>query len=160
MPVLAPAQAVDALPTPRNFDANPEVSTVTCVADSAGSLNNKYFTLMNNATAYYCWFNVNSAGVDPAPGGTGVEVALATNASAATVSTAVATALSASAFDADVVGTTVKIASNASVNATDVAAGDSGFTVSVAHQGSALRNQIGSVNQNPGSLTNAPSVIS
>jgi hypothetical protein len=57
-----------------------EWTTVTAVADVAGSLNNKYFYMAsaNNATQYYVWFNVASGGTDPALANkTGVEVDIA-----------------------------------------------------------------------------------
>lgn len=74
------------------------VQTVVVHADVAGSLNSKYFLLNSGANAhlYYVWFNVNGAGVDPAVAGrTGIEVDLATGASAAAVGTAMATAIAA-----------------------------------------------------------------
>lgn len=73
-----------------------EVEKITCVADAAGSLNNRYFLIDKfNALGYYVWFNVNAAGVDPAPAGgrTGVVVAIATSAIANNVATALAAAL-------------------------------------------------------------------
>ena len=88
--------------------ANPlaaEVQTITAVADSSGSLNSTWwkFTLPGNApfqvsgtwyTFIYVWYNINSAGVDPAPsGGYGVSVAGATNATATTLGGATRTAL-------------------------------------------------------------------
>ena len=76
-----------------------EVATITAVADVAGSLNSTYFTfsLLDTAgvaTNFYVWLNVNAAGVDPAVGGaTGIEVAVATGATDATVAGAIRTAL-------------------------------------------------------------------
>lgn len=76
-----------------------EVQTVTTVADSSGSLNNTYFefytagnpTFFVSGTAYtfyYVWYNINSAGSDPAPsGGYGIQVTAATNASNSTIAT-------------------------------------------------------------------------
>lgn len=83
------------------FYLNPTVAThgiqtIGLVADSSGSLNSKYFLLedANGVHKYYVWFNINSAGVDPAvPGRTGVPIIGATNASAATLGAAVATAI-------------------------------------------------------------------
>lgn len=72
--------------------------TVALVADVSGSLNSKYFLLedASGAHKYYVWFNINSAGVDPAVAGrTGVPITGATNASAATLGAAVATAVAA-----------------------------------------------------------------
>lgn len=72
--------------------------TITCVADSSGSLNNKYFYINagNNGTAYYVWFNVSGGGTDPSLAGlTGVEVDISTGDTASAVATAVAAALDA-----------------------------------------------------------------
>lgn len=70
--------------------------TIATVADVAGSLNSTYFFLQDVffSSAWYVWFSVNSAGVDPnIPGRIGVQVNLSTNASANTVATAVSTAI-------------------------------------------------------------------
>ncbi len=116
-----------------------EVSTVVCTADVSGSLNSKYF-LVNTATdaiQYYVWLNVNSLGVDPAISGkTGVEVAVATSASANTIATAVAAALDALAGFVSTASTATVTITNAVVGSTtDIAAGNSGFTVAVTTQG-------------------------
>lgn len=74
-----------------------ETADITTVADVAGSLNSKYW-LLNGAdgTNWYIWYNINSAGVDPAVAGrTGISVAGATGASANTLASATKTALSA-----------------------------------------------------------------
>lgn len=83
--------------------ANPEafeVQDVTLAADSSGSRNStwwKFFTA-GDVVGYYVWYNINSAGVDPAPAGlTGIEVAGATNATADTLATATRAAITASA---------------------------------------------------------------
>jgi hypothetical protein len=114
-----------------------EVSTVTCGADTAGSLNNKYFTFNTPAAAYYCWLNVNSAGVDPAVANkTGVEVAIATGATASDVATAVAAAIDALALIAATASVADVTITNAADGAnTDVGAGNSGFSVAVATAG-------------------------
>lgn len=67
-----------------------QVTTVTTVADVSGSLNNKYFFLpsANDETIYVVWMNVNSAGTDPKiPNTTSLEIAVATNATDATIAT-------------------------------------------------------------------------
>ena len=76
-----------------------ECRTVTAVADSSGSLNDTYFDL-NVVGAdfvevpYYVWLNVNAAGVDPAVSGkTGIEVEVATDATAAVVAAAIVAAV-------------------------------------------------------------------
>jgi hypothetical protein len=76
------------------------VVDVTCAADTSGNKNSTWFKFYSagNAYGYYVWFNINSAGVDPAVSGlTGIEVAGATNASAATLATAAIAAIAASA---------------------------------------------------------------
>lgn len=73
--------------------------TWTTVADSAGSLNDTYLDL--NVIGYdfledqyYVWLNVNSAGTNPAISGkTGIEVAVATGATAAVIAAAIVTAI-------------------------------------------------------------------
>lgn len=68
-----------------------ETTNVTFTADTAGSLNSTFFTFEDQPGTHkgYVWFNINSAGVDPAPvGRTGYAVAGATGATAATLATA------------------------------------------------------------------------
>ncbi len=83
--------------------ANPpalEVQDVTCAADTAGSRNSTWwkFYTAGDLHGYYVWYNINSAGVDPAPAGlTGIEVAGATGATASTLGGATRTAIAASA---------------------------------------------------------------
>lgn len=78
-----------------------EVQDVTCAADTAGNKNSTwwYFTTAGDAYKYYVWYNINSAGVDPAPSGYngGIQVAGATGATAATLATATIAAINASA---------------------------------------------------------------
>lgn len=72
---------------------------VTCAADTAGSKNSTYWTFnsANDLYGYYVWYNINSAGVDPAVSGrTGIQVAGATGATAATLATATIAAIVAS----------------------------------------------------------------
>ena len=82
--------------------ANPfayEVQDVTCAADSSGSRNSTWwkFYASGDVAGYYVWYNINSAGVDPAPAGlTGIEVAGATDATANTLAGATRTAIAAS----------------------------------------------------------------
>ncbi len=77
-----------------NVYLNPTVAagaqTIALAADVAGSLNSTYFTLFDEqGNGYYVWFNINSAGVDPAVAGkTGIQVAGATGATAATLGAA------------------------------------------------------------------------
>ncbi len=121
-----------------------EVSTIKCVADVAGSLNSRWFTLYSalNAKKVYVWFNINSAGVDPAPSGYdyGITVAGATGASAATLATALASALEGDAgddFTASASGATVTCTNEATGGATDLSDGTAAtaFTFAVTQQG-------------------------
>lgn len=75
-----------------------DTTNVTFTADTSGSLNSKFFNFQDQPGThkYYVWFNINGAGVDPAPAGrTGFMVAGATNASAATLATAAVAAVGA-----------------------------------------------------------------
>ena len=117
-----------------------EVTDIQCVADVSGSLNDTYFDLPagENGVTYYVWFNVNSAGTDPAiTGKTGVEVALATNDGANTVASAVQTAIDAlSDFSASVTTDTVTATAATAGPATDASdTGSCGFTITVTTQG-------------------------
>ncbi len=92
--------------------ANPEaaqIQSITLEADSAGSLNSTYWTFgtAGDAYSYYVWYNINSAGVDPAPTGytAGIAVLGATNATAGTLATATYTAIAASAAATYVIAT-------------------------------------------------------
>lgn len=118
-----------------------EVTSITCVADVAGSLNNKYFTINTPSGSYYVWFNVNAAGTDPAISGkTAIPVALATGATNSTVGTAVKNALNlVSGFSASNVGATVTVTDSsdgAAVDAANAGGGSSpGFTITTSTQG-------------------------
>lgn len=75
------------------------ITDITCAADTAGSRNNTYFVFYTagNNRGYYVWFNINSAGTDPAVAGlTGIEVDGATGATATTLGGAARTAIAAS----------------------------------------------------------------
>ncbi len=94
--VTLPWQTSDA---PSNVAATRNVQTITTVSDSAGSLNSTFWTFntAGNAVGYYVWYNINSAGVDPAPAGrTAIAVAGATNVTGSTLGGATRTAIAAS----------------------------------------------------------------
>lgn len=107
---------------------------VETVADSASSLNNKYFVVSSPTVNYYVWLNVGGAGVDPTPASLTAltSVAISANATAAAVATAIQTAVDADAnWQATVSGDEVTITSVAIGERLSVpGAGDSGFTVS------------------------------
>jgi hypothetical protein len=119
----------------------PEITLFTAVADVASSLNNTYFTFNKTSGAFYVWYNVGGAGVDPAPGGTGIMVSIAANATAAQVATATISAL-ASHGGAAVVGqsTQFRITNTVGGVVADSSAGTSGFTVLTEQQGAASSN--------------------
>ena len=84
-----------------------QISSVDTRADSSGDLNNDYFVMYYASNrAAYVWYNVNGAGVDPTPSApagvtyTGIEVAVATNATADAVASATDTALNAFEYKA------------------------------------------------------------
>ncbi len=125
-------------------EAETASTTIVETVDAGGvasSLQNKYIEFKDNDDdAFYAWFNVNAEGVDPAPAGTGIEVAIATGATAAQVATALAAAIEAdSEFTASADGSRVKIVTVGVGAATDIGAGDSGFTVSVQSDGRAAK---------------------
>lgn len=75
------------------------IVNVTCAADVAGSKNSTWWKFFSagDAYGYYVWYNINSAGVDPAVSGlVGIEVDGATGATAATLATATIAAIVAS----------------------------------------------------------------
>lgn len=116
-------------------DAEAVETGIECVADVAGSLNNKFFIInsAHDAQKYLVWFNVNSEGVEPELSGmTGVEVALATGALASAVATAVASALDGlSAFVASAVGSMVTCTNAAQGVTSAPSEGNSGFTITI-----------------------------
>jgi hypothetical protein len=116
-----------------------EISTVTTVADVAGSLNNKYF-FINSASdqrRYYVWFNVAAAGTDPAVSGRiPIAVALSSGATANAVASAINTALNATVdFTSSVLGNVVTVTNVNNGNTTNASAQTSGFAVAVTQQG-------------------------
>lgn len=125
-----------------NYVARREITNIETVSDIAGSLNNTYFIFYSalDATQYYCWINVNGAGSDPAPGGTGVEVTVSTNASTKDVRDAIITAINtgiSSNVRARIVGTSILEISNQGYGVTTATAdNDTGFTFTQIEQGS------------------------
>jgi hypothetical protein len=105
------------------------VTTVTAVADVAGSLNNKYFLASSTTADYYFWFS-NGTGVDPAiPNRTAIPVVYTDDDTATTLGGLIRTAAAAKGWT--VTGaTTQAILTNTAVGATALGtAGNSGFTV-------------------------------
>lgn len=122
-----------------------EVQDITLVADTAGSLNSTFFTFntTGDTVGYYVWYNINSAGVDPAPSGrTGIAVTGATGATANTLATATRAAITAAISTSVIVvtgATSHVILTNVPYGATTAAADGTaatGFTFSVTTTGS------------------------
>lgn len=108
-----------------------QVESLVIPADSAGSMNNKYFFFHTPAgVKHYVWFNINSAGSDPAPtGATGHAVTGATGASAATLAAAAATVIDAiSGFDSTSSGATLTITQTSAGYAQPVYVGSGSFS--------------------------------
>lgn len=128
--------------------ATPQAEIFTVLAVISTGLQSKYFLFnaADDATKYYLWFNINSAGVDPAIAGrTAVPVALATGATAAQVATAMAAAIDALATMTATVGTdglTVTATTVTDMPTTDPVDGNSGLVIAVTQHG-ADATQIG-----------------
>jgi len=140
-------------------DAVAEVHGVDTEADSSGSLNNDYWVFYTTPNlAYYVWYNVNSGGSDPAPSAPagvtykGIEVAIATDATAAAVATATKSAIDSAlrktgeSDPIDVASTTIGGAGNHELTVTNLFGGSvtnvadgttgwSGFATDVAGTG-------------------------
>lgn len=119
-----------------------EVALVQTVADVAGNLAGKYFTLNTafDQDQYYVWYRVSGAGSNPAVAGrTGIVVDITTGDTADTVASVTSVAL-------DAVGSGLKFVTSGATNqlivtnygygpAQAVGAGNSGFTVSTTQEG-------------------------
>lgn len=115
-------------------EAIAEISTVEAVANTSGSLNGTYFLISSPTVNYYVWLSTDGTGVDPEVATrTGINVDLpAGDSTADEVAEAIQAVLDAhSAFSATVETDTVTVTNAVAGAATDVGAGDSGFTVAV-----------------------------
>jgi len=116
-----------------------ENTEITCPADVGGSLGGKYWTLHSTTTNYYVWYNTGSS-TDPAPGGTGIPVAISPNATATQVATATAGEIGdaggGTTFLAFFSGAVVTVAVLTIGPVTDAANVDAGVTINVIVQGS------------------------
>ena len=125
------------------FLPSPEVSTITTVADVAGSLDGTYFLIYDTGGSVCVWYDVDDNGTAE-PGGAcsaatrDLEVTtVVTGDSAALVATATKLKLDADAqYVATVVSSTVTVVDVVSEARTDIIAGTSGFTVAVTYAGS------------------------
>lgn len=122
-----------------NDDGIPEITRiVTRDADSApDTLGGKHFTLSSATTDYYVWYNTGSD-TDPAPGGTGVEVSIASDEFAVDVAKKTAAALRSlpgTPFVVFVTGTTLTIETTDLEDVTDSTNGDTSFDITKVQDG-------------------------
>lgn len=113
---------------------------VAVTAYVASSLQNKYITMYDKDNdAFNCWMNCNGQGSNPSATGTAIEAAVPAEATAVQVAAALATAIDAHAdFKAVADGAGRLMIANAGIGAaTNVGAGNSGFTASVQAEGRA-----------------------
>lgn len=131
----------------------------TDTAGTAPTVQGKYFTASNTTTDFYFWFSSSGNGSDPAPGGTGVEIALEGDESNSEYLNLITTAIDgATGFSAERDGSRIIVSVDASGAAADLAAGDSGFSVEVRSQGYASHNPLPS--SSPASISINPSTVS
>lgn len=116
----------------------PQISTITAIADEAGSLDGTYFNISSTTVDYYVWMNLGGTSLnDPAPAGkTAVPIAYTSNDTAATIIGLIETALEGLAFAGAVVGSTYTVTNNtAGAVITPTADVDTGFTIAVSQAG-------------------------
>ncbi len=132
--------------------------TFATTAGVASSLQNKYFLLNSPSTAYAVWLNVNGEGVDPAVSlKTMIPVAVAAGASAATIAAAISAAVEAiDGLESEVRDGVLRVGNTVEGTATDIGAGNSGFTVTVLKQGLA---SLDDASGSPGTISNDPSTL-
>jgi len=117
-----------------------EVTYIDTVADSANSLDGKYFFIYSatDATKYHVWINTSGgSAVDPAPANsTAIEVAITTGDTANDIATAVKNAIDAMSDFVATVSTNRVTVTNADFGScTDASDSNSGFTITVNTQG-------------------------
>lgn len=114
-----------------------EISTCDLGTRTPAQLDGTYFTINSPTVAYYVWFNLDGAGVDPAVAGkTAIPVAITTGDTDDQMATAAAAAIDALAGFVSTATTTVITITNAvAAAATDINVGTSVTTVNVTQQG-------------------------
>jgi len=128
----------------------PEITNITTVADVAGSLAGKYFTLNSalNANMYYFWYIVSGVGTDPmVPGLTGIPINIITGDSANTVALKTNNVINSLVLDftSTVLTDVITVTTIGEGVTTAETAGTSGFTVTVTQAGAganAALNQV------------------
>lgn len=106
-----------------------EVASITSLSDVSGSLAGKYLWVGSD---YYVWFMVGGVGTDPSPaGGTNVEVHVATNATAATIASAIRVALIPLGFGVEIDGAVITVSQPTAGIVSHPSAADSGFGITI-----------------------------
>jgi len=136
----------------KNQSTQAQVTTVTTVADIAGSLSAQYFLINSTDKGYYVWFNMDNLSTDPGSssvqlrnsGRTGIQVNYSAGALANDIAAALTTAINNGSYEFTAVNTgapssTVTITNNQAgyvPNATDGPTGyDTGFGFSITSGG-------------------------
>lgn len=121
--------------------ARAEISTIQTVADSSDSLDGTYVIIYDAAGSVGVWFDVNDNGTTVPAGAAAADrqievTGVSTNDTAITVASVLKNALDADgAFSATFSSSTVTVTDAATGARTDIADGDTGFTVAVSQQG-------------------------
>jgi len=125
----------------RTFAPTNEVTDVTCVADTAGSLDGTYFTFYDDVGSVAFWVDVDNSGTTIPLGASAADRAveittITTGMTAAQVAAEVQAAVTAdSKFSATVNGTVVTVTDANTGERTNAAEGTSGFTMATTQQG-------------------------
>jgi uncharacterized protein len=132
-----------------------EVTAITCLKDTADSLNGTYFTITSTTggttTTYYAWYKTSGGTLtDPAvASATGIKVSITTGDSADKVAKATALAITAvgggsggTKFNASATGANLTVTDVAIGQTTDATAGTSGFTIASIIQGQSLLSDL------------------
>lgn len=137
------AQTYESLITEINnaVAGTPEITEITTVADTSGSLNETWFSLNAPSVEVYVWYNVDDTGTDPQPLGkdVGIEVGISADDTADTVAQQTENILNAAdVFQATVnsnVVTITNIQGGPVTNASDGTLG-TGFSFNITQEGS------------------------
>jgi len=120
-----------------NDSGNGSFGVATTTAGTAPTVQGKYFTASNTTTSFSFWFSSSSNGTDPAVANhTAVEIALKGDETNAEYIALIAAGIEAqSGLTAEVDGSRIYVSVDSVGPATDLTAGDTAFTVSIASQG-------------------------
>jgi len=120
--------------TAADVTGTPTIYNVATIADMAGSLHQKYFTVHDTAGSVAVWLDVDNTGVPAPPHGADRAIRIATiisNDSAATVASKIAVELALdNAFSISLIGSQITVTNTQNGSLTSATAGTSGFSVS------------------------------